>query len=59
MGAVAWGPGPALRFPSPLIEPDVPVAGICSRWGLPNLAQSVGAAFGRLRQINDVEQAKI
>jgi hypothetical protein len=28
MGAVAWGLWPALRFPSPLIEPDVPVSGI-------------------------------
>ena len=28
MGAVAWGQRPALRFPSPLIEPDVPISGI-------------------------------
>ena len=28
MGAVAWGQWPAPRFPSPLIEPDVPVSGI-------------------------------
>jgi hypothetical protein len=28
MGAVAWGLWPALRFPSPLIEPDVPISGI-------------------------------
>ncbi len=28
MGAVAWGLWPSLRFPSPLIEPDVPVSGI-------------------------------
>ena len=28
MGAVAWGLRPALRFPSPLIEPDVPISGI-------------------------------
>jgi hypothetical protein len=27
MGAVAWGRWPALRFPSPLIEPDVPISG--------------------------------
>jgi hypothetical protein len=24
MGAVTWGLWPTLRFPSPLIEPDVP-----------------------------------
>jgi hypothetical protein len=28
MGAVARGPWPTLRFPSPLIEPDVPISGI-------------------------------
>jgi len=28
MGAVAWGQWPALRFPSPLIELDVPISGI-------------------------------
>ena len=28
MGAVAWGQWPTLRFPSPLIEPDVPISGI-------------------------------
>ena len=28
MGAVAWGQWPAPRFPSPLIEPDVPISGI-------------------------------
>src|SRR5215468_8757746 len=28
MGAVAWGLWPTLRFPSPLIEPDVPISGI-------------------------------
>ena len=27
-GAVAGGLWPTLRFPSPLIEPDVPIAGI-------------------------------
>ena len=27
-GAVAWGRWPTLRFPSPLIEPDVPISGI-------------------------------
>ena len=28
MGAVAWGLWPALRFPSPLIELDMPISGI-------------------------------
>jgi hypothetical protein len=28
MGAAAWGLWPTLRFPSPLIEPDVPISGI-------------------------------
>jgi hypothetical protein len=28
MGAVAWGLRPSLRFPSPLIELDVPISGI-------------------------------
>src|SRR6202521_5825690 len=28
MGAVTWGLWPTLRFPSPLIEPDVPISGI-------------------------------
>jgi hypothetical protein len=28
MSAVAWGLWPTLRFPSPLIEPDVPISGI-------------------------------
>ena len=28
MGAVAWGLWPSLRFPSPLIKPDVPISGI-------------------------------
>jgi hypothetical protein len=28
MGAVAWGLWPALRFPSPLIETDMPISGI-------------------------------
>jgi hypothetical protein len=28
MGAVAWGQLASLRFPSPLIEPDVPISGI-------------------------------
>ena len=28
MGAVAWGLWPTPRFPSPLIEPDVPISGI-------------------------------
>jgi len=28
MGAVAWGLWPTLRFPFPLIEPDVPASGI-------------------------------
>src|SRR6059058_2196113 len=28
MGAVAWGPWPSPRFPSPLIKPDVPISGI-------------------------------
>ena len=28
MGAVAWGLWPALRFPSPLIKPNVPISGI-------------------------------
>jgi hypothetical protein len=28
MGAVAWGLWPSPRFPSPLIEPDVPISGI-------------------------------
>jgi hypothetical protein len=28
MGAVAWGLRPTLRFPSPLIEPEVPISGI-------------------------------
>jgi hypothetical protein len=28
MGAVAWGLWPTLRFPSPLIEPDIPISGI-------------------------------
>src|SRR5215207_631303 len=28
MGAVAWGRWPTPRFPSPLIEPDVPISGI-------------------------------
>jgi hypothetical protein len=28
MGAVAWGKLPTLRFPSPLIKPDVPISGI-------------------------------
>jgi hypothetical protein len=27
-GAAAWGLWPTLRFPSPLIEPDVPISGI-------------------------------
>jgi hypothetical protein len=27
-GAVAYGRGPTLRFPSPLIKPDVPISGI-------------------------------
>jgi len=33
MGAVAWGLWPTLRFPSPLIEPDVPISGIRLVWG--------------------------
>ncbi|MGA7327651.1 MAG: hypothetical protein WBX25_24945, partial [Rhodomicrobium sp.] len=28
MGAVAWGLWPSPRFPSPLIELDVPISGI-------------------------------
>ncbi len=28
MGAVAWGLWPALRFPPPLIKPNVPISGI-------------------------------
>ena len=28
MGAVAWGPWPSPRFPSPLIKPDVQISGI-------------------------------
>jgi hypothetical protein len=33
MGAVAWGLWPTLRFPSPLIETDVPISGIrLSNW---------------------------
>jgi|SRR5262245_3708419 len=28
MGAVAWALWPAPRFPSPLIEPDVPISGL-------------------------------
>ena len=28
IGAVTWGLWPTLRFPSPLIEPDVPISGI-------------------------------
>ncbi len=28
MGAVAWGHVASLRFPSPLIELDVPISGI-------------------------------
>jgi hypothetical protein len=28
MGAVAWGLWPTLRFPSPLIEPDVQISRI-------------------------------
>jgi len=28
MGAVAWGHRPAPRFPSPLIEPEVPISGV-------------------------------
>jgi hypothetical protein len=28
MGAVAWGLWPTPRFPSPLIEPDVPISAI-------------------------------
>src|SRR3981081_4943973 len=28
MGAVAWGHWPAPRFPSPLIEPEVPISGV-------------------------------
>ena len=28
MGAVAWGRWPAPRFPSPLIELDMPISGI-------------------------------
>ena len=28
MGAVAWGLWPTLRFPSPLIKPNVPISGI-------------------------------
>jgi hypothetical protein len=28
MGAVAWGRWPAPRFPSPLIEPEVPISGV-------------------------------
>jgi hypothetical protein len=28
MGAVAWGNLPTLRFPSPLIKPNVPISGI-------------------------------
>jgi hypothetical protein len=28
MGAVAWGQWPTPRFPSPLIEPDIPISGI-------------------------------
>src|SRR4029453_15837403 len=33
MGAVAWGLWPTPRFPSPLIEPDVPISGIRLVWG--------------------------
>jgi hypothetical protein len=33
MGAVARGQWPSPRFPSPLIEPDVPVSGIRLVWG--------------------------
>ena len=28
IGAVAWGLWPTLRFPSPLIKPNVPISGI-------------------------------
>jgi hypothetical protein len=28
MGAVAWAMRATLRFPSPLVEPDVPISGI-------------------------------
>src|SRR5215468_3390847 len=28
MGAVAWGQWPTPRFPSPLIEPEVPISGV-------------------------------
>jgi hypothetical protein len=28
MGTVAWGLWPTLRFPSPLIKPEVPISGI-------------------------------
>jgi hypothetical protein len=33
MGAVAWGQWPTPRFPSPLIEPDIPISGIRLVWG--------------------------
>ena len=47
MGAVAWGLWPTLRFPSPLIEPDVPISGIRLVWDFlcqgitPNLSSFV------------------
>jgi hypothetical protein len=45
MGAVAWGLWPTLRFPSPLIEPDVPISGIRLVWGF--LCQGRHAIFCR------------
>src|SRR5215471_2368183 len=47
IGAVAWGLWPTLRFPSPLIETDVPISGIRLVWGFlcqgitPNLSSFV------------------
>jgi len=46
MGTVAWGLWPTLRFPSLLIEPDVPLSGIqLSDWLLREAHD--GAASGR------------
>src|ERR1700732_1378107 len=43
MGAVAWGLWPTPRFPSPLIDTDMPISGIRLVWGF--LCQGYHAIF--------------
>ena len=49
MGAVAWGLWPTLRFPSPLIKPDVPISGIRLSGWLHREARDVAARGKRWR----------